>query len=371
MQNSPDFHTPWSYSFLGVTKNLVIEMLLHIKRVAQPRLKKSIIILPSGTEKGNVASYLRAYEVGRELQRNFGWRVTIIPPRLSLKQRLRIIKWESPNLILMQMERHPLNQPHFYRLCPVIFDIDDADFLWDYARPLVKKCCEDSNMVISGSSYIADWVSQYNKKVDIIWTGAKPIASQSDFPSQLGRKKIVVWGHSRPQDYPDEAKFIQDVIIAVAQREPIEYWVFGVNDETTLDLVSKRVNAENIPCRTFGSMSFNEFINELEGGAVGLQFLSPEATYSQGKSFGKVLNYIMAGVVVVASNEAEHPKFFQHKVNGMLASDFNSWVEAIVYLLKNKKERDIMARNAYLDYEDQLSINSIAKQYDSIFRKLL
>jgi len=369
MEQTPDFHTPWKPSFLGSIRNILNEIWLHLLRHQKQKSLPRLIVLPSGTPTENPASLLRAYKIAESLAKFYGWRVTVIPPRFTLKQRLRIIKWEKADVILMQMERHPLNRPKFYNACPVIFDIDDADFLWDYARPIVEECCKDADLVTAGSTYVAEWASPYNSNVRVIWTGAN--YPDTNFRSQLARKPIVAWGHSRPQHYLAEAEFIQDILIEVAKQTEVEYWAFGVNDEETKKLVTNKVSKAKINVKTFSSMSFEEFIVQLENTAIGIQFLSPDNTYSQGKSFGKILNYILAGTVVVASNSAEHPKFFSHQINGMLAQTKEEWVDAIVYLLNSPNQRKKLSENAYASYLDKLSINAVSAKYDLEMRNLL
>lgn len=363
----PDWETPWEPSFLGRIRNSLEEIILHISRVTQTRKNLKLIIFPCGTKESNPASLLRAYTVGATLREHFGWRVTIVPPRFSLKQRLRILKLEQPDIILMQMERHPLNRPKLYAPFPVIFDIDDADFLWDYARELVQECCRDSVGVIAGSQFVADWARGINKNVNVVWTGSPAIIKEKT-PSQLIRKPIVAWGHSRPHDYPKESKFIEEILIRVSQKTAVEYWIFGVNDNNIVSDLTKRLSQFDVNIRVLPPMSFNLFSKQLESAAIGLQVLSPENLYSQGKSFGKILNYISAGACVVASRGADHSEFFESGRNGMLADTIDEWVDTIVWLLKNPDERERMSKEANKDFQEQLSIKVVSSQYDRILR---
>lgn len=364
---SPDWSTPWRLSFFGRVRNTFQELFLYVLWLMQSGKKSKIIIFPCGKKDLNPASLLRAYKVGTALRKKFGWRVTIVPPRFSLKQRLRIIKQEQPDIILMQMERHPLNRPRLYTPFPVVFDIDDADFLWDHARDLVVECCRDSVAVIAGSQYVADWVRDHNKNVHVVWTGSPSIPSE-DTPSQLSRKPVVAWGHSRPQDYPKESQFIEEVLIRVAQKTEVEYWIFGVKDNNSISDLKNRLSQADVNIQAFPPMSFELFSKQLEYAAIGLQVLSPDNLYSNGKSFGKILNYLSAGTCVVASRGADHSIFFDSGRNGMLAETIDEWVDAIVWLLNNSDERERISKEAYKDFKKQLSINVVSSQYDRVLR---
>lgn len=64
--------------------------------------------------------------------------------------------------------------------------------------------------------------------------------------------------------------------------------------------------------------------------------MSIENPFSRGKSFGKLLAYLIADVAIVASNNVDHPLFFQDGVNGVLApNDVDRWVEGTALLLQD------------------------------------
>ena len=84
----------------------------------------------------------------------------MIPAQCDHAQRQRIIRWEKPDVILIQKGRHALNWPHFYPGVPLVFDLDDADFLDNGQSKQLEACCAASRAVIAGSRRIANWCSQ-------------------------------------------------------------------------------------------------------------------------------------------------------------------------------------------------------------------
>jgi hypothetical protein len=367
---TPDWNTPWQYGWRGQCINALVEARLHLVRLMQPADQRRLVIFPCGDTDRNPSSLLRAYRIGTALRRNFNWRVTIVPPRLSLDQRRRILDMEQPNLIYMQMERHPLNRPHLYRRFPVVFDIDDADFLWEHARDAVEACCRDSVGVTAGSNFVADYAKSYNENVEVIWTGG-PDASGLRGRPQHSRGNIIAWGHSRPLDYPAEADFIQQVLLEVSRRMPIEYWIFGCGEQQGRSALANRLEGSAVRVRFFESLPYDVFTSKLSEVAIGLQVLAEKNEFSRGKSFGKVLNYVSAGVVVVASNAADHPLFFRNNENGCLATDFQEWVDTISGLLQAADRRQKLSVTAFADYKRLLTVDAAARRYHKFFSAIL
>ncbi len=368
-ERPPDWSTQWSVTPLGAIRNAVAELGVHAQRLQQLGRRPRLLISPCGTKTGNVSSFLRAYSLGEILRRERGYRVSIIPPRLTLSQRQRLVRRERPDVVLIQLERHPLNRPRFYESVPVVFDIDDADFLWDHARALVEECCRDSAAVVAGSRFVANWAQQHNPNVKIIWTGALREPVQP--PTQMSRRNVVAWGHSCPENYPAEAEFIQDVLIRAAREVDLEFWLFGVKEARDGVRLTGRLVAAGIPVRVFPLMSFEAFSTQLEEVAIGIQVLATDNPYSQGKSFGKILNYLAAGTVIIASEGADHSLFFDSWRNGVLASSQEAWADAIVRLLKSPAEREHIARQAFSDFRSRLTGRAMATQYDAVLRSVM
>ena len=147
----------------------VREVLTHGSRLTQRSRLPRLVILPYASRAAGSAN-LRGWELGASL-RKLGWRVTVIPAQCELSQRLRIIQWEKPDLMLIQKGRHPHNWPHHYPGIPLAFDLDDADFLDPKQAEQLAACCAASRAVFAGSRYIADWCLQHNSNVTVVWTG--------------------------------------------------------------------------------------------------------------------------------------------------------------------------------------------------------
>lgn len=82
-----------------------------------------------------------------------------------------------------------------------------------------------------------------------------------------------------------------------------------------------------------------------------------------GKSFGKVLAYLAAGVPVVSSDAVDHPLFFKNGVNGfVLPNEVETWSAMVTSLLAGPQKRDAIANQAWTDLDQQLSSHAAAKR---------
>ena len=82
------------------------------------------LFLPSAGREG--AELLRMWMIASRLDA-FGWRAAVVPPRLGLEARRRMVRTLCPDILVMQRARHALNRPHLYPGTRVLYDIDDAD----------------------------------------------------------------------------------------------------------------------------------------------------------------------------------------------------------------------------------------------------
>ncbi len=348
----------------------VREIFVHLTWFFQPKSDLTVAIFPSG-DKSQGSSNLRAIEIGKALTK-LGWRVSVVPMQLEYSQRLRILQLQKPKVIFLQKARHSLNRPGLYQNIPIVFDIDDADYLDPLQYDGIVDCLSASKAVIAGSSIVANWCKAFNSSVDVVWTGTPvAIAANEAIPSAK-RAPIVAWACSMSLGYPVEAEFVVNTLVLLAERINFEFWLYGVDSEPQADLLFGRLREKGIALRYFNFMPYQNFINSLGAVSVGLNPLLPEqSAYSQGKSFGKVLAYLVANVAIVASDAVDHRGFFEHKKNGMLADRSEEWVESIYELLVNSDLRQSLVENAYNDYCTKLTTEVAAKKVSTILSAVI
>ena len=65
-----------------------------------------------------------------------------------------------------------------------------------------------------------------------------------------------------------------------------------------------------------------------------------------GKCAFKIVEYMAAGIPVIASPIGENKIIIENNINGFLAKDNNDWFKKIMFLKNNKKVRNRFIRNA-------------------------
>ena len=286
-----------------------------------------------------------------------------MPSQLGLNQRLRIVKAERPDVILIQQSRHPLNRPSYYGGTPCVFDADDADILDPRCTDAVIECCRASASVIAGSRYLAGLFRPYNPNVEVVWTGTYLRPWSRSTPSAQ-RDPVVAWAHSEPLGYPAEADLVRKVVLRLAERNRFTFYVYGVRDEhqARSDDYLAPIQAAGVPVRVFRPMPYARFARTLNAVAVGLHPVCVSSPFSRGKSFGKLLAYLAADVAIVASNAVDHPLFFRHGDNGMLAGDdVDSWVDCCERLLNDPAGRERIVEAGRVDFLRRLTTTRAAE----------
>ena len=160
---------------------------------------------------------------------------------------------------------------------------------------------------------------------------------------QAARPPVLAWAQTRPETYHREAALVRRVTTALARRHP------GI----TLRLYDRRPGDDPGFAQSFmrpglsvdwrETCGYRDYLKSFDDVSLGLAPLCPEAPFSRGKSFGKVLAYLDRGVPVLASAACEHGGFFT-PATGVVSNDERVWEAAASRLL-----RDPVARQAMVD----------------------
>ena len=257
----------------------------------------------------------------------------------------------------LHQSRHPLNRPRYYPNIPCVFDADDADILDPRCRQDVIECCTDSVAVIAGSRFLANEFRLYNHQVKIVWTGTYLKPSARMVPSQL-RLPSVAWATTDPVGMLHEAELVREVIVRLAQKVQFTFLLYGVRPDwqDAVEAYLAPIRRVGVPVQTIPPLPYKQFVRSLESVAVGLQPVCVESQFSRGRSFGKLLAYMIADVAIVASDAVDNPLFFRDGVNGVLApNDVDRWVEGTTLLLQNPTQRSRMIANARSSLQARLT----------------
>jgi glycosyltransferase involved in cell wall biosynthesis len=333
----------------------------------RPRL----LFFPSGEREG--ASLLRAYNIAGALG-SLGWLTGTVPGTVNLAGRERIIRRFQPDLLVFQQCRHPLNDGDLAFGIPYVIDTDDADFHLEIPglAERLERTVRGARGVIAGSRYIRDHHKSSNPNVAVIWTGT-PI-SDCAWPSHSEREAkgppIVAWAQARPVDYDKELEFVAEIDRRLRAKEcHHRLRLYGVDTETDRLELARRFGPDCL-LEFMPTLGYAEFLKSLRDVSVGLCPLISDSPFSRGKSFGKILAYLAAGVPVIASDAADHALLFDAE-SGIVSNDSATWARAAQELLADPLKRDRMADHAGILLHERLSLDASSALTDRFLRKLM
>ncbi len=313
------------------------------------------VFLPAYERTG--AALLRIYMVSEAIRAE-GWRSLVLPWRLTLSQRRRLLAHARPDVLVMQGGRHALNRPALYPGVPIVYDLDDADFHLPHLAKPVTDAMAKVAAVVAGSDYIADWCRGQGAKAHVVWTGMPP--SSRLRPPQLQRGPVVAWAQTRPMTYRREADLVFDVmsrLTAMGVSARLRLYDRWPGDDPAL---LHRFMAAGIETEWVPTMPLPEYLASFDDVALGLAPLCPETPFSRGKSFGKVLAYLDAHVPVIASDAGEHGRFFTPE-SGVVSNDPAHWAARAQALLASSGARQAMANAGFSLFQSRLSTDAAAR----------
>ena len=315
------------------------------------------VFMPAGPVSDG-AVRLRIHAPARAL-REMGWHTTVLPWKLGVIGRQRIIARLSPDILVIQGVRHPANRPHLYPGRHVLLDVDDADFHLPHLAAPMETALASVAGVVAGSAYIARWAQERGVAAHVIWTGTIPSHRPPD--AMPARPPVVAWAQTRPMTYLREAEMVRAAIAQVADRHP----------GTTLRLYDRQAGDDPGFADSFrtpgltvewrATSGYARYLRSFDDVAVGLAPLAPETPFSRGKSFGKVLAYLDRGAAVVASDAGEHGAIFDGR-NGRLVRGPVEMAEATLDFLRNPVLQRRTAEAGRATLQSQLSVQASARR---------
>lgn len=323
------------------------------------------VFLPSrGRE---MSSLLRIYMVATALRR-LGWQTVVVPWRLGLKDRHRILNALGPDLVVMQGARHPLNRPALYPGLRIAYDMDDADFHLDHLAGPVREAMPAVDLVLAGSRYVADWCRAHGARAEVVWTGT-PV-SATTYRDHAARGPVVAWAQTAPATYTRERDFVLEVMRRVRRRHPdvrLRLYDRRPGEPTTL---LAPFESAGIAVEWRERLGYGRFLDSLEDVAVGLSPVCLDNPFSRGKSFGKILAYLDRGVPVVAGDAVDHSLVLDPG-SAVLSNDAETCADAVCRLLASPGLRQEMADRGHARLRDVFAPEQVATRVDAALRQLL
>jgi glycosyltransferase involved in cell wall biosynthesis len=246
----------------------------------------------------------------------------------------------------------------------VVFDVDDAVRYhasrvgpYSLIRTALRFAATTRNVdhVVAGNPYLAEMFGQRGCQVSIVPTaidsGRYPVKSHA--PTESPR---LVWIGSRSTVQYLEA--FLPILEAAAKRIP------GLRLLTIADatVTSRVLPIEHVP------WDLHDEVRALGNGDIGIA-PTPCDRWTLGKCGFKILQYMAAGLPVIASPVGANAELVQHGVTGLLPARPGDWFEAIATLAHDADLRARMGKAGRELAERRYQIDDVAEAWAELLAR--
>jgi glycosyltransferase involved in cell wall biosynthesis len=247
----------------------------------------------------------------------------------------------------------------------IIFNFDDAIMYSDktperYSHShftSFRRSVKLADMIIVGSSYLAEHARPYNSNVEVLPIGLNVRNYNVEQSVSKDDKIRLVWIGSK------------NTLRYLAEIKPALEEIGSHFDNVVLRIICDDFfELENMPVEKYLWSKETRAI-DLAGGDIGLAPL-PSNRFTKGKCSFKVLEYAASGLPVVASPVGTNSDYVRDNSTGFLATDMKMWVDRIMQLIENKPLREKMGRQGR-DFAENFDVSVIGKKLDVLIRQCL
>ena len=245
----------------------------------------------------------------------------------------------------------------------LIFDFDDAIFMRSngessttrlkrFAR-LVGTC----DQVWAGNGYLAESARRYNPNVAVLGTSINPREYEPACAKPANAIDLVWIGSSSTKKY---------LLQLIPALESLHGKVANLRLKIIADFTVSISNLQVMPV----AWSREIEARELASSHIGIAPL-PDDPWTRGKCGLKVLQYMAAGLPVVASPCGVQAEIVQQGVSGLLAQSLDEWNSALVFLATDLALRIKMGEAAIQRVTRSFSTDAIFALMSSSLQGLL
>jgi glycosyltransferase involved in cell wall biosynthesis len=308
-----------------------------------------------------------AWELARR-----GIMLEVLPVGQGLVTRVRrLLAARHADVVILQRKLLPIWQLILLRkMSPrLIYDVDDSLFQRDsYSRKHAESWARlagfwatiyAADAVTVGNSYLKSRADAYvdSNKVHVLPTcvnpGQYPMAQQKRGPATA---KLVWIGQ---QSTLPSLGLVRPHLAAASNRLP------GLELRVVCDHFPKLEGVSVVP-RTWSSA--DETL-ELADADIGINWL-PDDSWSRGKCGLKVLQYMAAGLPVVANPVGMNCEMIIHGQTGLLASTPDEWARAIERLASSPELRQEMGLRGRRLVEERFGVEAWAPRFADIVEQV-
>jgi glycosyltransferase involved in cell wall biosynthesis len=243
----------------------------------------------------------------------------------------------------------------------LVLDVDDA--VWLDASPSarghrlallkgtarkVRWLAERAETVIAGNELLADWLARHSRNVVIV----PSLVEHRDVPVRrhaTGDRIVLGWIGS-PSTAPS-LKRLREPLQAVASRHPelnVNLLVVGGEAPT--------VEGQTVHAEPWSEDRERDFLQTVDVGLMPL----PDNQWTRGKCAYKALQYMAAGIPVVADDVGVSAAVIGHGQGGLIAHSAKEWVEHLHSLATDPALRTRLGGNGRRRVERDFSVEAWA-----------
>lgn len=245
---------------------------------------------------------------------------------------------------------------------PLVLDIDDAIWLYNpLGAKTVGKLVNRANMVFAGNQYLADWCSQFCENIRII-------------PTAIDTERF----HPREQAKPEGAPFVVGWTGTSGNFRFLEMIAPALSEffhasptARFLVVADKRPHLPELPQDQIDFVPWSAstehlLVQEMDVGLMPID----DTDLSRGKCSFKMLQYMAAGVPVVASPFGMNGEVFAAGDIGYAPITHSDWIDALRLCERDRDQRLRQGKNGHDIILSRFSAEVVAKVIGDSFRSM-
>ena len=247
----------------------------------------------------------------------------------------------------------------------IIYNFDDAIMYSDKTPDRnssshfipFRRTVKLADLVITGSSYLAEHARKFNPNVKVLPIGLKVSDYKLDCPAKSDNKVRLVWIGSK------------STLGYLAQLKPVLEEIGSRFDNVVL-----RIICDEFLCLKNMEVEKRLWSRDTRGidlatSDIGLAPL-PDNRFTRGKCSFKVLEYFAAGLPVIASPVGTNSEYVKDGDTGFLVTDTRQWIDKITQLINQPRLRKQMGQ-AGMEQAENFNIDIIGKKLSNLITECI
>jgi glycosyltransferase involved in cell wall biosynthesis len=349
MKEAPALATPVSRKIVAITGGeLVPSRRFRVKAIGPH-------VLEHGIQMDELCARVPSYPPSRRWMRP-AWFAAALAERMTY-----IFRARGYDAVVLQRELiSTIATVEHFIPGPRILDVDDAIFLYRNGRA-AEKIASECALVVCGNAYLADNFSRWNSNIAVIPTGVDTDSLRPGGRTEDAGSLTIGWIGT-----VGNFKYLEQIKPALAR-------VLKAHRKSRFRLVSSQCPGF---LRDLGDQF--EFVRwrpgieetQIPEFSIGIMPLEDSA-WTRGKCAFKMLQYMAAGVPVVASDVGMNAELLNQADIGVGAQTVDQWADALQFLSSDEDARRRFGQNGRDLAESRYSLGRIAELWKEQMDRIL